>query len=194
MACSIARLARCTGIWFARTHHLVEPWSRDTPIGFLIRPHVVIVVPGQMSACPVGIEVRAFVNVVISGRAVPHGSREERRNRKQWQMGGGKHGDSQRLFPLGMPAPDRALVVRIAKAMTPRKPVVVMPMKAPQAALVPAEPVKHVAMNEPFAGVRVQKAEWQPDHALIILGFDLEDRLGCAIAAPPSKFRVWSHC
>jgi len=138
-----------------------------------------------MRACPVGIEVRALVNVVISGRAVPDGSREERCNRKQRQMGGGKYGDSQRLFPLGMPAPDWAFVVWIAKAMMTRKPMVVMPMKAPQAALVPAEPVKHVAMNEPFARVRVQKAKWQPDHVAtslmssMILVLDLEDTLGC---------------
>jgi len=118
VAGAIAGLTQRTHVRFARAHNEIEPRSRDTPVGFLIRSHVVVVVPRQMLSCPIGIEVSAFVYAMVADRAVPDGGGEERRNGQEWQMSGGKHGETQRLFALGMPAPNGALVVRIPKTMT----------------------------------------------------------------------------
>jgi len=71
-----------------------------------------------MLSCPIGIEVSAFVYTMIPDRAVPNGGGEERRNGQEWQMSRGKHGETQRLFALGMPTPDGAFIVRIPKTMT----------------------------------------------------------------------------
>ena len=118
VAGAIAGLTQRTRVRFARAHNEIEPRSRDTPVGFLIRSHVVVVVPRQILSCPIGIEVSAFVYAMVADRAVPDGGGEERRNGQEWQMSGGKHGETQRLFALGMPAPNGALVVRIPKTMT----------------------------------------------------------------------------
>jgi len=74
--------------------------------------------PRQVLPRPVGIEVSAFVYAMVPDRAVTDGCREEGCNGQQWQMGGGKHRHTQRLFALGMPAPDGTLVVGISKTIT----------------------------------------------------------------------------
>ncbi len=79
-------------------------------------------------------------------------------------MGGGEHRHTQRLFALGMPAPDGTLVMRIPKTVATCEPMVLVPMKAPHTVLLPALAMKHVAMNEPFACIRVNKAQWESDH------------------------------
>ena len=39
-------------------------------------------------------------------------------------------------------------------------------MKAPKALLVATPPMQHVAMNDPFASIRVEKAQWESDHVV----------------------------
>ena len=76
-----------SGIGYPGAHDAVEPGTGHAPVRILVRAHVMVVVPPQMRAGPVGIEVRTLVGAVIADRIVPDGRCEEGRDREEREVG-----------------------------------------------------------------------------------------------------------
>ncbi len=79
---AISGFKRRACIGLASSHPMIEPRSGDTPVGFLIRSHVVVVVPGNVLPSPFRVEVCALVHAMVANRVVTDGCREKGRNRQ----------------------------------------------------------------------------------------------------------------
>src|SRR5688572_19629429 len=105
-----------------------------------------------MLARPLGILVRPLVHAVVVRDGEPHGAREERRDGEERDVCDRRADERRRLLALRVPAVEQAaLVVRIAHATRARLAMVLVPMEGPERALVPAEPMQHVLVDEPLS-------------------------------------------
>ena len=131
--------------------HLVEPLKRHAPVTVLVHTHVVIVVPRQMLAAPLGIDVAAPMIAAVLREQVPRGQRVERRDRKQRRVRESDQREADRFARLRGRAPHRTFEVRIVAAVAAHFLMMRVEVKREHAALVAAEPVQQVTMRGPLA-------------------------------------------
>src|SRR5882762_2952494 len=72
---AIRELLRGAHVGDTRAQELVEPLERDAPVAVLVGTHVMIVVPRQVRATPLGIDVAATVIAAVLREQVPRGRR-----------------------------------------------------------------------------------------------------------------------
>ena len=148
----------------ARTHHEVEPRSRHAPVRILVRAHVVVVVMLEMLPGPRRIEVRPAMREKVVHAGVPDRGRKPGRHGEQRPMQHHQADDTERFLALGVIAKDAAPVVGVVEVLLAAGPVVLAPVKTEEAALLLAQAVEHIFVDQPLAGVRVQEPQRNSDH------------------------------
>lgn len=156
---AIFLLAFGAEVILAGAHDMVEERPGHTPIGVLVRSHMVVVMPREMALRPFGILMRFFMDPVVIRDADEHAERKARRDAHQRDKGEGDRCERERLLALGVkPRKERALIVGIAKFREPALAMVLMKMERPEGVLFHASIMEDVAVGHPLSGVFGDKA------------------------------------
>ena len=142
----------------ARAHDVVEPGFGHTPVCILVAAQMVVDVPGQMLARPLGVLVRLAVAVVIVEGRIPERGRKKRSNRKKWRYDQRHTHERFDLVAVACILFAKNMIILWLRKRIAAHLAVVVPVVVRAAAAITTVFVQEFVMREPFECVRRQKA------------------------------------
>lgn len=179
---AIFLLAFGAEVILAGAHDMVEERPGHTPIGVLVRSHMVVVMPGKMVLRPFGILMGFFMDAIVVRDPREYAQRQAWRDAEKRNEGEGDRREGERFLALCVEAgEERPFIVRIAKFRESARAVVFMKMEGPEGPLFHPLFMEKVAMSDPLSSIFGNEAcDESNDHGDIMTQksrFDQEEYL-----------------